>query len=104
MPGAGEVLQLRQVVVEDAVCRSQPLEVDEDQHRLDEDGAIINMGVWQGVAMDSLKFHPGPPCPTLLRPAGGPPLKRPHVCFRGGSPTVQTAGGLRPTKQRRNEL
>jgi hypothetical protein len=29
------------------------------------------MGVWQGVAMDSLKFHPGPPCPTLLRPAGG---------------------------------
>lgn len=39
-PGAGEVLQLRQVVVEDAVCRSQPLEVDEDQHRLgDEDPA-----------------------------------------------------------------
>jgi hypothetical protein len=33
--------------------------------------------VWQGVAMDSLKFHPGPACPTLLRPAGrfggGPP-------------------------------
>jgi hypothetical protein len=27
------------------------------------------MGVWQGVAMDSLKFHPGPPYPTLLRPA-----------------------------------
>jgi hypothetical protein len=25
------------------------------------------MGVWQEVAMDSLKFHPG-----LLRPAGGP--------------------------------
>jgi hypothetical protein len=35
------------------------------------------MGLWQGVTMDSLKFHPGPPCPTLLRPAGGPPLKRP---------------------------
>jgi hypothetical protein len=33
------------------------------------------MGAWQGVAMDSLKFHPGPPCPTLLRPAGGPLLK-----------------------------
>jgi hypothetical protein len=27
------------------------------------------MGVWQGVAMDSLKFHPGLPCPTLLCPA-----------------------------------
>jgi hypothetical protein len=27
------------------------------------------------VAMDSLKFHPGPPCPTLLRPAGGPPAR-----------------------------
>jgi hypothetical protein len=35
------------------------------------------MGVRQGVAMDFLKFHPGPPCPTLLRPAGGPPLKQP---------------------------
>jgi hypothetical protein len=22
------------------------------------------MGVWQGVAMDALKFHPGPPCST----------------------------------------
>jgi hypothetical protein len=35
------------------------------------------MGVWQGVALDSLKFHPGPPYPTLLRSAGGPPLKWP---------------------------
>jgi hypothetical protein len=26
-----------------------------------------HVGVWQGVAMDSLKFHPGPPCPTLLQ-------------------------------------
>jgi hypothetical protein len=34
------------------------------------------MGVCQGVAMDSLKFHPGPPCPTLPCPVGGPPLKR----------------------------
>jgi hypothetical protein len=24
-----------------------------------------NMGVWHGVAMDSLKFYPGPPYPTL---------------------------------------
>jgi hypothetical protein len=36
------------------------------------------MGVWQGVAMDSLKFHPRPPYATLLRPAGGPSLKRPY--------------------------
>jgi hypothetical protein len=33
------------------------------------------MVVWQGVAMNSLMFHPGPPCPTLLRPAGRSPLK-----------------------------
>jgi hypothetical protein len=42
------------------------------------------MGAWQGVAMDSLKFHPGLPCPTLLNPAGGPPLKRPYSCFKDG--------------------
>jgi hypothetical protein len=30
------------------------------------------------LAMDSLKFHLGPPCPTFLRPAGGPPLKQPY--------------------------
>jgi hypothetical protein len=35
---------------------------------------ILSMGVWQGVAIESLKFHPGPPCLTLLGPAGGPPL------------------------------
>jgi hypothetical protein len=29
------------------------------------------MDVWQGVAVDFLKFHPGPPCPTFLCPAGG---------------------------------
>jgi hypothetical protein len=43
----------------------------------------VHMGVWQGVVMNSLKFHPGPPCPTLLRPAGGPLLKRPFGRFRG---------------------
>jgi hypothetical protein len=42
------------------------------------------MGVWHGVAVDYLKFHSGPPCPTFLRPAGGPPVKRPHGRFRGG--------------------
>jgi hypothetical protein len=34
------------------------------------------MGVWQRVAMDSLKIHLGQPCPTLQRPAGRPPLKQ----------------------------
>jgi hypothetical protein len=33
------------------------------------------------VAMDSLKFHLGPQCPTLLRLAGGPPPKRPYGHF-----------------------
>jgi hypothetical protein len=42
------------------------------------------MGVWKEVAMDSLKFHPGPPCPTLLGPVGRPPLKQPYSRFRGG--------------------
>jgi hypothetical protein len=46
------------------------------------------MGVRQGVAMDSLKFHRGLPRPTLLRPTGGSPLKRPYTC---------RAGGLRPS-------
>jgi hypothetical protein len=34
--------------------------------------------VWHGVTMDSLKFHPGLPGPTLLSPAGGPPPKQPN--------------------------
>jgi hypothetical protein len=39
------------------------------------------MGVWRGVAKDSLKLHPGPPCPTLLRPTGGLylPIWTPHA-------------------------
>jgi hypothetical protein len=49
------------------------------------------MGVWQGVAMVSLKFHPGPPCPTYLCPAGGLPLKRPYRYFRGGQPKGRAA-------------
>jgi hypothetical protein len=36
------------------------------------------MGVWQGLAMDTLKFHPGPPCPSPC------PLKRPYSRFRDG--------------------
>jgi hypothetical protein len=51
------------------------------------------MGVWQGMAMDSLNFHLGPPCPTLLRPAGGPSLKRPYGCFRDGPPAGRVACG-----------
>jgi hypothetical protein len=48
---------------------------------------VYSMGVWQGVAMDSLKFYLGLPCPTLLRPANGPPLKRLYGPFWGGPPT-----------------
>jgi hypothetical protein len=45
---------------------------------------LLHMGVWQGVAVDSLKFHPSLLCPTLLRPAGEPSLKRPL----GGRPAA----------------
>jgi hypothetical protein len=51
------------------------------------------MGVWQGVAMDSLKFHPGPACPILLNPDGSDPLKRPYGLFRGGPPAGLAASG-----------
>jgi hypothetical protein len=44
------------------------------------------MGVWQGVAMESPRFHLGLPCPTLLRLACRQPLKRPYGCFRGSQP------------------
>jgi hypothetical protein len=50
-----------------------------------------SMGVWQAVPMDSLKFHPLPPCPTLSRAAGGPPLKWPYCPFRGGPLTGRGA-------------
>jgi hypothetical protein len=43
--------------------------------------------------MDSLKFHPGPPYRTLLRPAGGPPLKWPNGRFRGSPPVGRAACG-----------
>jgi hypothetical protein len=43
-------------------------------------GAI---GIRRGVAMDSPKYQPGLPWPTLLCPAGGPPLKQPYGHFRG---------------------
>jgi len=31
------------------------------------------LGVWQGVAIESLRYHQGPSCLTLLRPVGGHP-------------------------------
>jgi hypothetical protein len=54
-----------------------------------------SMGVWQGVAMESLKFHPGLPCPTLLCPAGGLPLEQTSWPFQVWP--VCRAGGLRPS-------
>jgi hypothetical protein len=48
------------------------------------DGMSRNMGVWQGVAMDSLKFYPGLLGPALLSPAGEPPW--------GGLPAGKPAG------------
>jgi hypothetical protein len=47
------------------------------------------MGVWKGVAMDSLKFNPDQPCPTLICPASRLSLKLPYSRFRGGEPTGQ---------------
>jgi hypothetical protein len=32
---------------------------------------VSDIGVWKGVPMDSLNFHPGPLCLTLLHPARG---------------------------------
>ena len=51
------------------------------------------ISVWQGVAMDSLKLYLDPPCPNLLYPVGGPPLKRPNSCFKGGPPTGRAVCG-----------
>jgi hypothetical protein len=54
---------------------------------------IFTIDVWQGLAMESLKFHPGQPCPTFLRPAGGLPLKRPYGPFWGGPAAGRVACG-----------
>jgi hypothetical protein len=51
----------------------------------------LAMGVWEGVAMDSLEYHPGLPCLTLLRSAGGPPSKLSHRRFCGGPLAGQAA-------------
>jgi hypothetical protein len=60
---------------------------DEASHVLDK----TCMGIWQGVAMDSLRFNPGPPCHTFLRSVGRPLMKRPYDCFRLGPPAGRTA-------------
>jgi hypothetical protein len=53
------------------------------------------MSLWQGVAMDSLRFHPGLLCPTFLHPAGGP-LLRPRLQLFQGWP-ANRVGSMRPT-------
>jgi hypothetical protein len=47
----------------------------------------VVMDVWQGVSMDSLKYHTGQPWPTLLRLAGRPHLKRSYDRLLGDPPT-----------------
>jgi hypothetical protein len=54
---------------------------------------VTTIGVWQGVAKDFPKVYPGPPWPTLLCPAGGPPQKRPYSCFWGDLPVEQVPCG-----------
>jgi hypothetical protein len=51
---------------------------------------LRSMGVWQGVAMDSLKlkFHLGLPCPTFLHPVGGLPLKQPYCHLQSRRPAA----------------
>jgi hypothetical protein len=49
-----------------------------------------DIGVRQGVAMDSPKYHSGSLCLTLLRPVGEPPLKRLYSRF--GWPVLRSGG------------
>jgi hypothetical protein len=37
--------------------------------------SLFGLDVWQGVAMDTLKYHLGPSCLPLVHPAGGLLLK-----------------------------
>jgi len=54
---------------------------------------IPHRPVREGVSTDSLKFHVGPPCPTLIRPAGEPPPKRPYGRLGGVPLTGRVACG-----------
>jgi hypothetical protein len=53
------------------------------------------MSVWQGVAMDSLKFHPGPPMPYPSTPCGEATPETALQPFQGW-PTHR-AGSLHPS-------
>jgi transposase len=54
------------------------------------------VGVCQGVAMESLMYHLGSPCPTRLCPAGRPPLTvYPLRPFQGWP--ARRAGVVRPS-------
>jgi len=55
----------------------------------------VFLGVWQWVAVDPVKFHPGFPCPTLLCRTGGPPPQTALKPFQGW-PTWR-AGSLWPS-------
>jgi hypothetical protein len=46
-----------------------------------------------GHGLPKVSLRPAMPCPTLLRPAGGPSLKWPHDRLRDGSPAGQAACG-----------
>jgi hypothetical protein len=50
-------------------------------------------GVWQGVAMDSLKFHQGPPCPYPSKPCEWATPERPFGLLRGGPIARRAACG-----------
>jgi hypothetical protein len=45
--------------------------------------SFVVMGVWKGMAMDSLKFYPGLPCPSFPCPASGPPTVCDMLRHRG---------------------
>jgi hypothetical protein len=51
---------------------------------------------WIQARKNSLKFHPGPPCPTLLHPAGRPPPKQPYIRFWSGPPAGRHTAVLYP--------
>jgi hypothetical protein len=67
--------------------------------------------IWQGVCMDSKKFHPGPPCPTLLRPTGQvacsrlPPSVDPHAIWAVFYPlwTPSSSASVRFRRQMLNQ-
>jgi hypothetical protein len=44
----------------------------------------LSVGVWEGVVVGFLKYRWGPPCRTLIRPAGGPPLMARVAHLQGG--------------------